>query len=160
MTSLSMMSENDNSTVLTEYKGLNKIETSYQSEEALEKELIKTLVSEGYEYITINSEEKFILNLRKQLEKLNHYHFTDTEWDSFFSNVIANKNNHIIEKTRLIQEDYIQSITLDNGSLKNIYLIDKNNIHNNSVQVINQYINNEGTYDNRYDVTILINDFL
>ena len=101
MTSLSMMSENDNSTVLTEYKGLNKIETSYQSEEALEKELIKTLVSEGYEYITINSEEKFILNLRKQLEKLNHYHFTDTEWDSFFSNVIANKNNHIIEKNKI-----------------------------------------------------------
>ena len=65
-----------------------------------------------------------------------------------------------MKKTRLIQEDYIQSITLDNGSLKNIYLIDKNNIHNNSVQVINQYINNEGTYDNRYDVTILINDFL
>lgn len=157
MTNLSMMSENDNSTVLTEYKGLNKIETSYQSEDALEKELIKTLVNQGYEYITINSEEEFILNLRKQLEKLNHYHFTEGEWNSFFSNVMANKNNHIIEKTRLIQEDYIQSITLDNGSLKNIYLIDKNNIHNNSVQVINQYVNNDGTYDNRYDVTILIN---
>ena len=116
MTNLSIMSENDNSTVLTEYKGLNKAETFYQSEDALEKELIKTLVNQGYEYVTINSEKEFILNLRKQLEKLNHYHFTDGEWDAFFINVIANKNNHIIEKTRLIQEDYIQSITLDNGS--------------------------------------------
>ena len=90
MTNLNMMSENDNSTVLTEYKGLNKTETFYQSEDALEKELIKTLVNQGYEYITINSENDFIANLRKQLEKLNHYHFTDSEWDIFFTNVIAN----------------------------------------------------------------------
>ena len=157
MTNISIMSENDNSTVLTEYKGLNRNSTFYQSEDELEKELIKTLVNEGYEYLNIHSEDELILNLRKQLEKLNHYHFTDGEWDSFFTNVLANKNDYIIEKTRLIQEDYIQSITLDDGSLRNIYLIDKNNIHNNSVQVINQYVNNDGNYDNRYDVTILIN---
>ena len=157
MTNISIMSENDNSTVLTEYKGLNRTSTFYQSEDELEKELIKTLVNEGYEYLNIHNEDELILNLRKQLEKLNHYHFTDGEWDSFFTNVLANKNDYIIEKTRLIQEDYIQSITLDDGSLRNIYLIDKNNIHNNSVQVINQYVNNDGNYDNRYDVTILIN---
>ena len=151
------MSENDNSTVLTEYKGLNRTSTFYQSEDELEKELIKTLVNEGYEYLNIHNEDELILNLRKQLEKLNNYHFTDGEWDSFFTNVLANKNDYIIEKTRIIQEDYIQSITLDDGSLRNIYLIDKNNIHNNSVQVINQYVNNDGNYDNRYDVTILIN---
>ena len=157
MTNLSIMSENDNSTVLTEYKSLNKTQTHYQSEDELEKELIKTLVEQGYEYLSINNEEDLILNLRKQLEKLNHYHFTDGEWDILFNNVIANKNNHVIEKTRLIQEDYIQPITLDDGSLRNIYLIDKNNIHNNSIQVINQYVNNDGNYDNRYDVTILVN---
>ena len=157
MTNISIMSENDNSTVLTEYKGHNRTSTFYQSEDELEKELIKTLVDEGYEYLNIHNEDELIFNLRKQLEKLNHYHFTDGEWDSFFTNVLANKNDYIIEKTRLIQEDYIQSITLDDGSLRNIYLIDKNNIHNNSVQVINQYVNNDGNYDNRYDVTILIN---
>ena len=157
MSNMSVMSENDNSTVLTEYKSFNKTQTHYQSEDELEKELIKTLVEQGYEYLSINNEEDLILNLRKQLEKLNHYHFTDGEWNILFNNVIANKNYHIIEKTRLIQEDYIQSITLDNGSLKNIYLIDKNNIHNNSIQVINQYVNNDGNYDNRYDVTILVN---
>ena len=157
MSNISMLSENDNSTVLAEYQGLNRVATYYQSEDALEQELIKTLVEQGYERLTINSEDELILNLRKQLEKLNNYQFTDGEWDSFFTNVIANKNDYIIEKTRLIQEDYIQSITLDDGTLKNIYLIDKNNIHNSNVQVINQYVNNDGNYDNRYDVTILVN---
>ena len=157
MSNISMLSENDNSTVLAEYQGLNRVATYYQSEDALEQELIKTLVEQGYERLNINSEDELILNLKKQLEKLNNYQFTDGEWDSFFTNVIANKNDYIIEKTRLIQEDYIQSITLDDGTLKNIYLIDKNNIHNNNVQVINQYVNNDGNYDNRYDVTILVN---
>ena len=91
MNSLNIMSENDNSTVLAEYKVLNKIEISYQSENVLEKELIKTLVEQGYERLNINSEDELIHNLRKQLEKLNGYHFTDGEWDSFFTKVIANK---------------------------------------------------------------------
>ncbi len=157
MSNIGLISENDNSTVLAEYAGLNRVATSFQSEEALEKEFIKTLVEQGYERLNINTEDELILNLRKQLEKLNNYHFTDGEWDSFFTKVIANKNDYIIEKTRLIQEDYKQEITLDSGEKKNIYLIDKKNIHNNSVQVLNQYVNNEGNYDNRYDVTILVN---
>ena len=157
MNNISLISESDNSTVLAEYKVLDKVESSYQSESQLENELINTLIEQGYERIYINSEDELILNLRKQLEKLNNYHFTDGEWDSFFSKVIANKNDYIIEKTRLIQEDYKQEITLDSGEKKNIYLIDKNNIHNNSLQVLNQYVNNDGNFDNRYDVTILVN---
>ena len=157
MSSIGLISENDNSTVLTEYTGLNKVATSFQSEDALEHELIKTLVDQGYERLNINSENELILNLRRQLEKLNNYNFTDGEWDSFFTKVIANKNDYIIEKTRLIQEDYKQEITLDSGEKKNIYLIDKNNIHNNSLQVLNQYVNKAGNFVNRYDVTILVN---
>ena len=157
MSNIGLISENDNSTVLAEYTGLNRIATSFQSEDALEKELINTLIEQGYERLTINSEDELILNLRKQLEKLNNYHFTDGEWDYFFTKIIANKNDYIIEKTRLIQEDYKQELTLDSGEKRNIYLIDKNNIHNNSVQVLNQYVNNDGNYDNRYDVTILVN---
>ena len=157
MSSIGLISENDNSTVLAEYTGLNRVATSFQSEDALEKELIKTLIEQGYERLYINSEDELIFNLRRQLEKLNNYTFTDGEWDSFFTKVIANKNDYIIEKTRLIQEDYKQEINLDSGEKRNIYLIDKANIHNNSVQVLNQYVNNEGNYDNRYDVTILVN---
>ena len=157
MNNIGLISENDNSTVLAEYKKLDRASTSYQSESSLEKELINTLVEQGYEYLTIHTENELILNLRNQLEKLNNYHFTDGEWDSFFSKVIANKNDYIIEKTRLIQEDYKQEVTLESGEKRNIYLIDKNNIHNNKLQVINQYVNNDGNYDNRYDVTILVN---
>ncbi len=157
MTNIGLISENNNSTVLAEYTKLDRVSASYQSEAALEKELINTLVEQGYEYLTIHSEDELILNLRKQLEKLNNYHFTDGEWDYFFNKVIANKNDYIIEKTKLIQEDYKQEITLDSGEKRNIYLIDKTNIHNNSVQVINQYVNNDGNYENRYDVTILVN---
>ena len=157
MNNVGLISENENSTVLAEYQSLNKVETSYQSEDALEQELIKTLTEQGYERLYINSEDELILNLRRQLEKLNNYNFTDGEWDEFFTKVIANKNDYIIEKTRLIQEDYKQELTLDSGEKRNIYLIDKNNIHNNSLQVLNQYVNNDGNYDNRYDVTILVN---
>ena len=149
MSSIGLISENDNSTVLAEYTGLNRVAASFQSEDSLEKELIKTLVEQGYERLDINSVDELILNLRRQLEKLNNYHFTDGEWDYFFTKVIANKNDYIIEKTRLIQEDYKQELTLDSGEKRNIYLIDKNNIHNNRLQVINQYVEKEGNYENR-----------
>lgn len=158
MSNINIISENDNSTVISEYKGLNNNSKSYQSEDALEKEFIKTLQGQSYEYLIINSEEELINNLRKQLEKLNNYNFSDNEWNYLFNNILTNSNNGILEKTRIIQEDYIQTIDLDNGDKKNIYLIDKNNVHNNFLQVINQY-ENSGNRDNRYDVTVLVNGF-
>lgn len=154
---VNIISESDNYTVVTEYKGLEKKSGTYQSEDALEKELIKTLMEQGYEYLTFNSESELISNLRDKLGKLNNHVFSDNEWNNLFNNVIANKNNHILEKTKLIQEDYKQPLRLDNGELINVYLIDKDNIHNNCLQVINQYENNDGKYENRYDVTILVN---
>ena len=105
MNNIGLISENDNSTVLAEYHGLNRVTTSFQSEDALEQELIETLKEQGYERLNINSEDELILNLRKQLEKLNDYNFTDGEWENFFTTVIANKNDYIIEKTRL-SKDY------------------------------------------------------
>ena len=158
MSNINIMSENDNSTVISEYNGLNNNSKSYQSEDALEKEFIKTLQGQSYEYLILNSEEELINNLRKQLEKLNNYNFSDNEWNYLFNNILTNSNNGILEKTKIIQEDYIQTIDLDNGDKKNIYLIDKNNVHNNYLQVINQY-ENSGNRDNRYDVTVLVNGF-
>lgn len=148
--------DNSRPTVVFEYEGLVRKESSYQSEEQLEKEFISTLQEQGYEYLTFNSEQKLIDNLKKKIEELNNYTFTDNEWNWFFNNHIANKNDGIIEKTRTIQKDYIKNITLDDGSIKNIRLIDKDNIYNNKLQVINQYVNN-GSRKNRYDVTILVN---
>ena len=154
-----IISENDNSTVLTEYKPLEKQATSYQSEAELEAEFINILKDQSYEYLNINNENDLIINLRKQLEKLNKIKFTDKEWNELFNNYIANPNDGIIEKTRKIQEDYKYALQLENGELKNIYLIykEKNRIHDNHLQVINQYEVETDKRKNRYDVTILIN---
>ena len=147
-------------TVVSEYEPVKKRSGNYQSETALEKEFISMLTQQGYEYLTIHHENDLIANLRTQLEKLNDYQFSDKEWDRFFKNSIANQNDGIKEKTRKIQEDNVQVLKRDDGSSKNITLIDKKNIHNNFLQVINQYVigKDEGAkYDNRYDVTILVN---
>lgn len=157
MSKFNVVMETSSSTVVTEYEPLKKKSDSYQSEAALEKEFIKMLEEQGYDYLPIHDSNTLILNLREQLELLNNYKFTDKEWDLFFHNNIANSNDGIVEKTKKIQEDYIQVLKKEDGTSKNIYLIDKKNIHNNRLQVINQYIENDGNYDNRYDVTILVN---
>ena len=149
--------QSEESTVLAEYISQGKRAESYQSEADLEREFIKLLTELGYEYLSVHTEAELIPNLRKKLEELNDYRFSDSEWEQFFNNCIAGKNDGIVEKTRRIQEDYIQVLHRDNGATKNINLIDKKNIHNNRLQVINQYENNDGKYDNRYDVTILVN---
>ncbi|MEM0473657.1 MAG: type I restriction endonuclease subunit R, partial [Candidatus Aenigmatarchaeota archaeon] len=149
--------QNPESTVVSEYTPEYRAEKSYQTEAELEKAFIKQLQEHGYEYLQIHSENELIDNLRKQLEKLNNYNFTDNEWNHFFKTEIANPNYGIIEKTQTIQEDYIKILKRDNGETKNIYLLKKDNIHQNTLQVINQYTNEEGKRKNRYDVTILVN---
>ena len=157
MNSFEIVASSTESTVVAEYTPEKRKSTDYQSEAALEQDFINRLVSQGYEYITIKSEQDLIDNLRTQLEKLNNYTFFDKEWNDFYSSVISNGNDGIVEKTRKIQEDYLQNLTLDNGYVKNIKLIDKANIHNNHLQVINQYEEDGGKHDTRYDVTILVN---
>ncbi|MEG2017199.1 MAG: type I restriction endonuclease subunit R [Clostridium sp.] len=155
-----IIAETSKNTVVTEYEPVKARSDSYQSEAALEKEFIRLLSEQGYNFLPIHSEKDLISNLRVQLEKLNNYNFTDSEWERFFLDAVANPNEHIVEKTRKIQEDYVQVLRRDDGSSKNITFIDKKNIHNNYLQVINQYTlgTAEGAkYDNRYDVTILVN---
>ena len=155
-----IVSQSAESTVVTEYKPQSKRSEAYQSEADLEKEFIRLLCELGYERLTIHKEADLIANLRTQLEKLNNYRFTDGEWKRFWEEVLAKTNSGILEKTRLIQEDYVQVLRRDNGESKNIQLIDKKCIHNNSLQVINQYAisTEEGAaHDNRYDVTVLVN---
>ena len=152
-----MILSTSESTVVAEYVPQSGRSDSYQSEASLEKAFIKMLGEQGYEYINIHHEKDLIDNLRKQLELLNHYTFTDKEWDTFFKHKISNNNEGIVEKTRKIQEDYVQNLTREDGSTMNISLIDKKNIHNNRLQVINQYEEDGGKHDTRYDVTILVN---
>lgn len=157
MSQYNIIAESQEYTVVSEYEKAVQTSDAYQSEADLEKEFIHLLQEQGYEYLPIHKEADLVSNLRTQLEKLNSYHFTDNEWEQFFNNCIANKNDDIVAKTAKIQEDYIQVLKRDTGESQNIYLIDKNNIHNNFVQVINQYVETSGKHDTRYDVTILVN---
>ena len=160
MSYFNIVAQSSESTVVTEYKPQAKRSEAYQSEAQLEQEFIRLLGELGYEYLHIHKDTDLVANLRRQLSKLNGYEFTDGEWQRFFSEVLANPNLGIAEKTRLIQEDHVQVLKRDNGESKNITLIDKKNIHNNILQIINQYAVSTGegaAHDNRYDVTILVN---
>ena len=157
MSQYNIIAESAEYTVVSEYEHAVSTSEAYQSEAELEKEFIRLLGEQGYEYLPIHTEADLVSNLRTSLEKLNDYRFTDNEWEHFFNECIANKNDDIVAKTARIQEDYIQVLKRDNGESRNIYLIDKKNIHNNFVQVINQYVEEGGNYDTRYDVTILVN---
>ena len=159
MPNYNIIASTNEATVVTEYEPQQKRSDAYQSETALEAAFIKQLTEQGYTYLQIHNSDELVNNLRTQLEKLNDYTFSDDEWKRFFSQNLANDNNGIVEKTRLIQEDSVQVLRRDDGSSKNITLIDKKNVHNNSLQVINQYEENSGNFENRYDVTVLVNGF-
>ncbi len=158
MSIYNIVASTDEATVVAEYAAeYNVRPEKYQSEAELEQEFIRQLTSQGYEYISVHNEAALIANLRKQLELLNDFTFTDSEWDRFFTECIANTNEGIVEKTRKIQDDHIQILKREDGTTKNIYLLDKKNIHNNRLQVINQYEEAGGKHETRYDVTILVN---
>lgn len=158
MSIYNIVASTDEATVVAEYAAeYNVRPEKYQSEAELEREFISQLTSQGYEYISVHNEAALIENLRKQLEVLNDFTFTDSEWDRFFTECIANTNEGIVEKTRKIQDDHIQILKREDGTAKNIYLLDKKNIHNNRLQVINQYEEAGGKHETRYDVTILVN---
>jgi type I restriction enzyme, R subunit len=148
--------EQSDSTVVTAFESNRARQKEHQSERELENTLIKQLINQGYEYLDIQNTTGLISNLRSQIEKLNKYNFSDKEWKQILEKYLINPNDGIVEKTRKVQEDYVYNLSKDNGSTQNIKIIDKNNIHNNSLQVIHQ-IEVDGKYKNIYDVTILVN---
>ncbi len=157
-----IVAETNENTVVTQYEPVKQRSDAYQSEAELEKEFIRMLTEQGYEYLQIHTEEDMVANIRTKLEELNDYKFSDTEWERFFKECIANGNDTHIEKTCKIQEDNVQVLKRDDNMTKNITLIDRKNIHNNRLQVINQYVvtTEQGArHDNRYDVTVLVNGF-
>ena len=157
MSAYNIIAATTESTVVSEYIPEPRKSDAYQSEAALEKEFIHLLQGQGYEYIQVRSEAELIQNLRRQLEALNRMTFTEEEWKRFFKNNLAGANEGIMEKTRKIQSDHVQPLQRDDGMSKNVYLLDKKNIHNNRLQVLNQYEEDQGKRNTRYDVTILVN---
>jgi len=152
----STIAEMTNGIILANYEKILQVQEAYQSEAELEESMIKNLVLQGYERFNGKTSDDLYKNLKIQIEKLNKVTFTDEEWKRFLIEYLDSPNDGMIEKTRKIQENHIYDFIFDDGHLKNIKIIDKKNIHNNFLQVTNQ-IRQEGTHNNRYDVTILVN---
>ncbi len=158
-TNYNMVIENPCSTVVAEYIPEYTTKTHYQSEAELERDFIADLKNQAYEYVSITKEDDLIANLRVQLERLNRITFSDDEWKRFLKEKLSHSKHGIVEKTQTIQQDSVKILERDDDTFKNICLIEKKNIHDNHLQVINQYSSDKGRRDNRYDVTVLINGF-
>ena len=158
MTQYKSIAESNHFIVLDQYnKFVEEPNAGYQTEASLERELIRDLRAQGYGYLQgLNNHDALVKNLRAQLQRLNNVVFSDAEWQRFLEEYLDKPSDSLIEKTRKIHDDYIYDFVFDNGRIQNIYLLDKKNLANNTLQVINQF-EQTGKYDNRYDVTILVN---
>jgi type I restriction enzyme R subunit len=160
MTQYKTIAESNNFIVLDKYTKLsavNEVQAVYQTESALERELIEDLVNQGYENPSnLTSVEAMLANVRVQLQALNRMEFTDSEWARYVEEYLDKPSDNLVEKTRKIHENYMYDFVFDDGHIQNIYLVDKKNVARNKVQVIKQF-GQTGTHANRYDVTILVN---
>ena len=121
------------------------------SEQELEKKLIEQLSSQGYEIVNIKNEEELGANFREQIEKFNGLKLSDSEFKKIQIHLAGGS---IFEKAKKLRDRY--ELMTDSGEMKYISFIDKESMENNIFQVTNQ-ITMRGQYENRYDVTILIN---
>ena len=151
------IAEMTNGIILANFKKERKqAEGQYQSEPELERWMVESLAAQGYEVLEANTNEELRANLKKQIEALNGVTFTDNEWKRFLAEYLDVPSEGLVEKTRKVQENHVYDFTFDNVALRNIKIIDKKNINNNHLQVVNQ-VWGEGKKRNRYDVTILVN---
>lgn len=161
MSNSDIVTQTTKDTVVGNYIPTGKCSDNYQDIDALAKEFLDLLCHQGYDdRITFDDEEGMVVNLRTNLELLNDYHFTDTEWCRFFNDCIANPNEHILEKSRKLQGDFVQVLTRDDGTTKNIILINKNDIAQNHLEVLDHslFMVEEGEKRNMIsDYTILVN---
>lgn len=157
MTDYKTIAETNSFIVLDSYIKVSRAAESYQSEDALERELIQDLVNQGYEHLpTLNNPAALLANVRVQLQALNHVQFTEDEWQRFVETYLDKPSDSIVDKTRKIHDDHIHDFVFDDGHIQNIYLVDKTKLARNKLQVIQQF-EQTGSYANRYDVTILVN---
>jgi type I restriction enzyme R subunit len=157
MSDYKTIAESRNFIVLDKYTPEWKAAEGYQTEDALERELIQDLVNQGYEFVpSINTPEKLLANVRVALQTLNNVQFADAEWQRFVREWLDKPSEGIVDKTRKVHDDYVHDFVFDDGRIQNIYLFDKKHIARNKVQVIKQF-EQKGSHANRYDVTILVN---
>ena len=124
---------------------------SHQSEAVLEENLIKQLVTLGYQKVQVDNEEKLLLNLKTQLEKHNKTTLTANEFKKVVN--YLNKGS-VFEKAKTLRDRFV--LTCEDGTTQYIEFLDTEHWCQNHFQVTHQ-ITIEGIYKNRYDVTLLVN---
>lgn len=124
-----------------------------QPEQILEDNLIAQLQELGHSYVTIKDEAALLANLKSQLEKHNNVQLSPTEFTRILNHL--NKGN-VFDRAKLLRDRY--DLQLDNGDIKYIEFLDLEHWCQNQFQVTRQ-VTMTGSYENRYDVTLLINGF-
>ena len=124
---------------------------STQSEQQLEEQLVAKCVSLGYHLVRIEDESALLANFKTQLEKHNNITLLKSEFERILINI---SKGSIFEKAKTLREK--QHIQRDNGDDLYYELLNTEHWTENEFQVTHQ-VTVEGTYKNRYDVTLLIN---
>jgi type I restriction enzyme, R subunit len=122
-----------------------------QPEQILEEQLVAQLQRLGYGLAQLKDEKDLINNLKQQLEKHNSIQFSKTEFEKVLN--ILSKGS-VFEKAKTLRKK--QHIVRDNGDNLYFEFIQTEHWCQNQFQVTHQ-ITVEGTYKNRYDVTLLVN---
>ena len=122
-----------------------------QSEQALEQKLIDQLVALGYAKINIENEANIVANLKRQLEKHNKTVFSDKEFGHVLNHL---DKGGVFERAKTLRDK--MQLMRDNGDREWIEFFDSVKWCKNLFQVAQQ-VTVEGTYKNRYDVTLLVN---
>lgn len=109
---------------------------SYRTKNERKRALIRQLKEQGYDELKVHNESDLTENLRQQLQRLNDFVFSEEEWKRFFSEYIADPNDSIIDRTRKFQEDDTYALITDSGRTKNIRLIDRKELYENQLQIL------------------------
>ena len=128
----------------------------YQSEQALEEDVIKQLVSQGYERVQVRDHAQLVDNFRSILnernaDKLEGKPLSDAEFRRIMIDI---SDKSIFDSAMILRDKYV----LERDDETKVYLsfMDTLKWCKNKFQVTNQ-VSVEDTYKSRYDVTILIN---
>jgi len=156
MNESTVIAESNNYIILDKYTKIDQQNGGYQTEADLERELIQDLQNQGYEYPQdLNTPEKMLNNVRVQLQNLNNVQFLDSEWIRFVTQFLDKPSDNSIDKTRKIHDDYIYDFVFDDGHIQNIYLLNKENITRNKLQVISQFEQKGEKYIAKCSVALL-----
>ena len=124
---------------------------SHQSEAILENNLIQQLIGLGYASVKVLDGDTLVSNLKTQLESFNQTRYTDKEFEGILNHLAK---GNVFEKAKTLRDRF--SFTQDNGEIVYVRFFDSENWNSNLFQVTNQ-VSQEGSFKNRYDVTLLVN---